>query len=193
MYGRLPKGRGARSDGADTNAQVAPVRQLTPTAKTVIVYFSRSGNTESQAQLAADYLHADRYELVVAQPYPADYQASVARATREREDQNWPEIDIGDLRDIIQNDLLLLGHPIWAMTPANPMHQFLKQFGNQLAGKRLASFSTNAGYGAGDTQQVLARLTPATTTILPNYSVHDVNLEQTTSDFKRWLVQTKES
>ncbi|MCH5464798.1 flavodoxin family protein [Levilactobacillus tujiorum] len=193
MTKRLPKGRGARSDGQDTNREQQPSRQLTTTAKTLIIYFSRSGNTEAQAELAQRYLQADLYELVVARPYPSDYQASVTRATAERERQVWPSLRVTDLPDLSQYDLILLGHPIWAMTPANPMRQFLIQFGNQLAGKRVASFSTNAGYGSGDTQQVLERLTPGSTTILPNYSIHDVELEHTTSDFKRWLTQTKES
>jgi len=191
MTNRLPKGRGAQSDGADTNASRQPVRQVTPGATTLIVYFSRSGNTEAQARTAAQYLGADSYELVVAHPYPVDYRASVDRATRERENREWPALLTADLPDLSQYQLILLGHPIWAMTPANPMRQFLEQFGNQLAGKRLASFATNAGYGAGDTQQVLARLTPASTVVLPNYSIQDVHLERTVSAFKRWLDQTK--
>ncbi|WP_407888874.1 flavodoxin family protein [Levilactobacillus sp. N40-8-2] len=193
MTKHLPKGQGAPSDGRDTNRDGQPIRHLTETAKTLIVYFSRSGNTESQAQLAQQFLRADSYELTVAQPYPSDYRASVDRATREREAQDWPELCMTDFPNLNQYNLILLGHPIWAMTPANPMRQFLIQFGDQLGHKRVASFSTNAGYGSGDTQQVLAQLTPAGTVILPNYSVHDVHLEQTTSDFQRWLTQTKES
>lgn len=189
---QLPKGRGARSDGADTNQLVAPVRQLTPDAETLIIYFSRSGNTEAQAQLAQRYLAADSYELVVRDPYPTDYQASVDRATQEREGRDWPALVTADFPDLAQYKLVLLGHPIWAMTPANPMQQFLRQFGSQLAGKRLASFSTNAGYGAGNTQQVLETLTPASTAVLPNYTIHDTQLEHTTSEFERWLDHVKE-
>lgn len=189
---QLPKGRGARSDGADTNQTVAPVRQLTSNAKALIIYFSRSGNTEAQAQLAQRYLAADRYELVVQHPYPADYQASVDRATREREGRDWPALATADFPDLAQYKLILLGHPIWAMTPANPMQQFLRQFGSQLAGKRLASFSTNAGYGAGNTQQVLETLTSASTAVLPNYTIHDTQLEHMTNAFERWLDHVKE-
>ncbi|ETY74001.1 flavodoxin family protein [Lactiplantibacillus fabifermentans] len=188
----LPKGRGARSDGADTNQNQMPVRRLTPAATTLVIYFSRSGNTEAQAQLAAQTLGADEYELVVQNPYPANYAASVSRATAEREAATWPELRLTDLPDLRQYQLILLGHPIWAMTPANPMRRFLQVAGSQLANKAVASFSTNAGYGAGDTQTVLQRLTPNSTQILPNYTIHDINLENTTGAFKHWLQQTKE-
>lgn len=187
---KLPKGRGAQSDGADTNALTAPTRQLSGATQTLIIYFSRSGNTELQARLAQRLTAADIYELVAAQPYPANYQASVARATQEREAENWPALVAADLPDLTPYHTILLGHPIWAMTPANPMRQFLETFGDQLAGKRIASFSTNAGYGAGDTQQVLHQLTPALTVVLPNYTVHDGQLEKTTDVFERWVLRT---
>jgi len=185
----IPKGRDAYSDGADTNANIEPFKKITENGKTLIIYFSRSGNTEFQAKFAQNILGADCYELVVESPYPSDYQASVIRATDEREHLNWPELVLNDLPDLEQYDLILLGHPIWAMTPANPMRQFLVTEGSRLAGKTIASFSTNAGYGAGDTQDILSQLLPATTTILSNYTVHDIFLERTTVNFKNWLQQ----
>ena len=50
-FAQLPKGRGAQSDGADTNLAQAPVRQLTSQASTLIIYFSRSGNTEAHSKV----------------------------------------------------------------------------------------------------------------------------------------------
>ncbi|NVY96378.1 flavodoxin family protein [Lactobacillus sp. DCY120] len=58
---RLSKGRGAQSDGSDTNAQQPATRRLTSTAQILIIYFSRTGNTEWQAQKAQKRLMADSY------------------------------------------------------------------------------------------------------------------------------------
>jgi menaquinone-dependent protoporphyrinogen IX oxidase len=184
---KLSKGRGAVSDGADTNSQTAPNRQLTASAEIIVLYFSRSGNTEVQAQYAQTVLGADIYELVVAQPYPANYSRTVERATAERESQVWPKLLATDLPELQQYTTILLGHPIWAMTIANPVRQFLLKYADQLAGKRVASFSTNAGYGAGDTQQILRQILPVSTQILTNYTVHDIDLERQRPQFKKWL------
>ncbi len=64
MNTQLPKGRGAISDGKDTNLNEAPTRFITKNAKTLVIYFSRSGNTEYQAKIAQKVLHADSYELI---------------------------------------------------------------------------------------------------------------------------------
>ncbi|BDZ31569.1 flavodoxin [Lactiplantibacillus brownii] len=183
-------GRGAVSDGQDTNTSQARTRVLSPTATTLIIYFSRSGNTEKQVRFAQTQLTTDVYELGVQHPYPASYTASVARATAEREAQQWPALS-DDSPDLSQYQLILLAHPIWAMTLANPMRAFLVLAGDQLAGKQIASFSTNAGYGSGETQRVLQLLTPSDTEVLPNYSVQDTQANGDRKAFSRWLRQVR--
>ncbi|WEV40116.1 flavodoxin [Lactobacillus sp. ESL0681] len=184
-------GRGAISDGCDTNALVAPTRKLSSNATTIIIYFSRSGNTERQAQVAAEYLAADLYELVACEPYPANYRASVDRATREREAQAWPALKSADIPNLMQYQTVLLAHPVWAMTLANPMRSFLEQFGKQLAGKTIADFSTNAGYGAGETQTVITKLIPHLR-LLPNYTIEDRKAVANRIEFEDWLKQIQE-
>lgn len=44
-------GRGATSDGNDTNANEEATRILTEEATSIIIYFSRSGNTENLARM----------------------------------------------------------------------------------------------------------------------------------------------
>lgn len=183
------KGRGAVSDGFDTNRSEQPERKIRRDAKTLIIYFSRSGNTEQQAKTAQTELSADIYELVVDPPYPATYSEAVSRATKERESKNWPQLILDDLPNLSQYSLVLLGHPIWAMTIANPMRQFLEQYAIELSQKKVASFSTNAGYGSGETQRLLQKLLPTTTEVLSNYTVEDINLEQTQKQFISWLTK----
>lgn len=184
------KGRGAVSDGADTNAKVAPARQLSHDAKTLIIYFSRGGNTEEQALHASSVIDADVYELVAAHPYTANYLAAVQLATEERVAGAWPTLEMNDFPNLLQYDTVLLGHPIWAMTIANPMRSFLESSGDLLTDKRVASFSTNAGYGAGETQSVLHHLLPDAT-ILENYTVEDRLKDATVAKFDRWLTKTQ--
>ncbi|RBP98165.1 flavodoxin [Bifidobacterium aemilianum] len=181
-------GRGARSDGQDTNALAGPVRSLGTGSKTLVVYFSRSGNTEEQALFASEVLSSDIYELVVSQPYPADYDMTVDRAVAEQAGRAWPQLEADDMPDIASYQLILLGHPIWNMTPANPMRSFMKEYGGRLAGKAVASFSTHAGYGSGDTQKMLKSLLPPTSVLLDNFSVEDRLAEVGRDEFRRWLL-----
>ena len=178
-------GRGVISDGADTNAEEEPMLELTDTADSIVIYFSRSGHTEDLAKQIQNWTDADILELQVKQPYPADYEESVKRATMEIESGNYPELAT-DIPDLSQYKTILLGHPIWGMSPANPIGRFLADNQNELVGKDIASFSTNAGYGAGNTVELIKKLSPEST-ILENYTVEDRLAEDNQSSVQEWL------
>ncbi|MFC6322413.1 flavodoxin family protein [Companilactobacillus baiquanensis] len=186
----LTTGRGAVSDGMDTNANEKLTKLLNNATKTLIIYFSRSGNTEKQAKIAQGFLNADIFELSVKNSYPSNYTQTVNRSTDERESQVWPELQ-SKIPNLNKYDTILLGHPIWAMTIANPMREFLEEYGELLANKKVASFSTNAGYGSGETQRVISELTPNSTKILNNYSVQDIHARKDQVNFINWLEEIK--
>lgn len=76
-------GRGAKSDGKDTNSAEEATKIITNESEELIVYFSRSGNTENLAHLVHRETNADSLELSIKDPYPADYEETVERADQE--------------------------------------------------------------------------------------------------------------
>jgi len=178
-------GRGAISDGADTNADEEPVRILTEDASSIIIYFSRGGNTENVAQQIESFTGADVLELQVENPYPSDYEETVDRADKERESGNFPALAT-QIPDLGQYDMVFLGHPIWSMTIANPIARFLEDNKEELSGKSIAAFSTNAGYGYGSSVDRISELSP-NSTILENYTVEDEDAMNSQDDVEAWL------
>lgn len=55
-------------------------------------------------------------------------------------------------------DLVLLGHPIWAMTLPPVMRMFLST--HDLSGETIAPFCTHKSYGRGKSTTVLAQMAP---------------------------------
>ncbi|KRN28698.1 flavodoxin [Lactobacillus selangorensis] len=142
-------GYGTPSDGNDTNSQNKPTRKLTKDAKSIIIYFSRSGSTELLASKIAKQTDADILEIVVKNPYSGNYKKTLARANSERESANYPELDM-NVPDLSQYKTVYLGYPIWAMTLSHPMTEFLTDYGSRLSNKKIAPFMTEGGYGQGD-------------------------------------------
>src|SRR3546814_19131059 len=64
-------------------AQPAPTA-IIGNAKTLVAYFTRSGNTKVIAGTIQRALGADLFEIRPAQPYPAAYEANVATRSEER-------------------------------------------------------------------------------------------------------------
>ncbi|RYF52647.1 MAG: flavodoxin, partial [Comamonadaceae bacterium] len=53
--------------------------------RTLVAYYSRTGNTRVIAGLIERALGADLFEIRTAEPYPADYLATVEQARKERD------------------------------------------------------------------------------------------------------------
>ena len=82
------------------------------TGKTLVVYYSWSGNTRAMAQAIAKELQADIYEIKPIKPYPESYRATVNQARDELQRGFRPEIEKNVL-DLSQYSTIVLGSPNW--------------------------------------------------------------------------------
>ncbi|MFC6177222.1 flavodoxin family protein [Companilactobacillus huachuanensis] len=150
-------GAGTTSDGKDTNSSNQPTRKITDAAESIIIYFSRSGSTELLASKIEKETNADVLEITVKDSYPSNYPKTLDRANYERDNQDYPELNM-ELPNLEQYKTVYLGYPIWAMTLSHPMHSFLNAYGSQLSNKRIAPFMSEGGYGQGDSVQVVKEI-----------------------------------
>jgi len=178
-------GRGAQSDGADTNAQEEPTRIISNGASSIIIYFSRSGNTQNLARMIYNKVGGDMLELTVTNRYPSDYSQAVERANDERDNQEYPEIDT-DVPNLSQYDTVYLGYQTWSMTLSNPMISFLMEYGSNFSDKTIYPFSTNAGYGEGDSIKRIEELTPDSNVAI-SFSIQDEDLLDNQEQVTDWL------
>lgn len=82
--------------------------------KTLVVYFSWSGNTEEMASYIAEQTDGDLYEIEPKVAYPADYNETGDIAKVERDENARPEI--ANLPASIEEyDTILVGYPIWCI------------------------------------------------------------------------------
>jgi len=126
-------------------------------SRTLVAYFSRSGNTRVIAGLIHRQLGTDLFEIRPAAAYPEDYLATVEQARQERDRGDEPGLE-RRVPDIAAYDTVFLGFPIWGETAPPVIRSFLST--HDLAGKTLISFITHGGYGLGSSQSVIASHAP---------------------------------
>lgn len=115
----------------------------------LVVYCSRSGNTEQVAEQIRTTLRCDILEVEPATPYEQDYQAMLARAQEEIaaiRAGSYPQIKTS-VEDFDAYDVVLVGYPIWYGSMATPMQSFLHEHAAKLRGKRIALFATSGSSG----------------------------------------------
>ncbi|GEO57161.1 flavodoxin family protein [Companilactobacillus bobalius] len=149
-------GRYTPSDGSDTQSG-GTVKKLTQDAKSIVIYWSRSGSTELLASKIASITNSDILQITLKEPYPADYLKTRSRANFERENNIPPELNM-ELPKLDQYHTVFLGYQTWAMTLSQPMKAFLLKYGSKLSGKVIAPFETQGGFGRGDSIDIMERI-----------------------------------
>lgn len=142
----------------DTPADTVP--EQPQTGKTLVVYFSASGNTARVAKDIADAVGADLFEIVPAEPYTSDdlnYNNSSSRVSREHDNETLRNVELSaaEVENWDTYDTVFIGYPIWWGIAAWPVSSFVTA--NDFAGKTVIPFATSASSGIGDSGTLLAQ------------------------------------
>jgi len=162
-------GCGQASTGTDRREDTARASAVSRNRKVLIAYFSRAGenyyyggrrdlkigNTEVLATMIRKHIAADVYRIRAADPYPHDYEATVARNVREQNADARPQI-ANPLKSIDKYDVILLGSPIWNVRPPMIMSTFAESF--DFSGKTIHPFVTYAVSELGTTIETYRNL-----------------------------------
>ena len=122
--------------------------------KSIVVYYSMSGNTEQTARAAADALGAELLRIEPETAYPDRGLRKFLWGGRSAVMAETPALRPYDF-SAADYGLVLLGFPVWAGNLAPPLRTFLRDNGAALAGKRVAAFACQSGSGA---EKAFARL-----------------------------------
>ena len=127
--------------------------------KTLVVYYSASGNTERVAQEIAAAAGADLFEIVPTEPYTdddLDWTDDNSRVTREHEDESLRDVPLTttEVPNWDSYDTVFIGYPIWWGIAAWPVDGFVKA--NDFTGKTVIPFATSSSSGMGQSGSLLA-------------------------------------
>lgn len=125
--------------------------------KILIVYLTRTKNTKAVAEMIQDKVGGTLVNLKLQHPYPEDYAAIVAQVAKENETGFLPPLKT-KIENLSQYDLIFVGFPTWGMQLPPPIKTFLNE--NDLSGKTVIPFNTNAGYGIGSSFDTVKALCP---------------------------------
>ena len=115
-------------------------------SKMLIIYFTRTGNTEIFSDYIKELSNITSYKIVPTTPYPQDYNQMLTIAREEQSNGARPEIQ-NALTDISKYDNILLGYPIWYSHIPNIVITQLEKL--DFTNKNIYPFNTHGGSGVG--------------------------------------------
>ena len=131
------------------------------TGKTLVVYYSASGNTERVAKDIAEAAGADLFEIVPTEVYTSEdlnWTNSDSRVSREHDDESLRDVPLTttEVPDWDSYDTVFIGYPIWWGIAAWPVDTFVKN--NDFTGKTVIPFATSSSSGMGQSGTLLSEM-----------------------------------
>lgn len=149
------------AETAEPEASASTAEAAVPAAeggKTLVVYFSASGNTEEAAGYIAEATGGDLFSLEPVEPYTDDdlnWRDDDSRVVYEHDNENAREVAL--VADTLENwdeyDTVFIGYPIWWGIAAWPVNGFVKA--NDFTGKTVIPFCTSSSSGLGESGTLL--------------------------------------
>lgn len=153
---------GPRKASPTAAPTVQPTEETAPAAgKTLVVYFSASGNTEKAAGYIAQATNADVFVLEPVNAYTSadlNWRDGNSRVTYEHDNPEARNVALkaSTVENWAQYDTVFIGYPIWWGIAAWPVDSFVKA--NDFTGKTVIPFCTSSSSGLGDSGRLLAEM-----------------------------------
>lgn len=151
----------AETEAAETEAETSESDETSSDAsKTLVVYFSATGNTESAAEAIAKATDGDMFALIPETPYTAadlDWTDDSSRVSMEHSDpdQRVIALETATPANWDSYDTVFVGYPIWWGEAAYPVSTFVSE--NDFTDKTVIPFCTSASSDIGDSGNILAQ------------------------------------
>ena len=155
--------------------------------KSLVLFYSWSGNTRRIAQIIAEKTGADLRELQSETPYSQNYNAVLSQAKQEIQQKQYPALRPIDM-DWNAYDVVYLGTPNWWSSIAPPVSSFLHEV--MPTDKTIIPFCTHGGGGEGHIAHDM-RSCCIGCDVLPLLSIQGDGGKRAEAQVEQWLKHSK--
>ncbi len=128
---------------------------------TLIVYFSKSGNTKTIAEEIAKVTNAPLHEILTEKTYPKNYVMTILESRKEFKKDERPVLVDSPIENFDAYSRIIIGFPIWFFTCPMAVVSFLEKY--NFAGKNIYPFFTSGSSGGDKAAAKIRELCPGAT------------------------------
>lgn len=131
--------------------------------KSIILYYSRSGNTEKVAKQIQQDMDCQSIKIVPEKAY-GNYISSCLRVTGERSAKVTPAF-VTEIPDLTSYDVIFLGYPVWMQDVPAFVAEFVRRC--DVSGKTVIPFVTYGMTGVSWTRKTLDKVCEGANILMP--------------------------
>ncbi len=148
------------SSAASSTSSSASSEATEARGKTLVVYYSATGNTAAIAQAIVAQMGATSFAIQPAQPYTSadlEYDNPDSRVSKEHADAALQDVALAQETpdDWASYETVIIGYPIWWGEAAYPVASFARA--NDFTGKSVIPFCTSASSDIGNSAEKLSQ------------------------------------
>ena len=154
LLAALPFGASAADARADAGSAAESAK-----GKSIVVYFSASGNTKAAAEKIAELTGSDLMEIVPEEKYTEadlNWHDGESRTSVEKDDESIRPAIKPDTKNLADYDTVFLGYPIWWGTAPKVLWNFVEK--HDFTGKTVLPFCTTHSSSEGESGRTLQKL-----------------------------------
>lgn len=179
---------------ASENNTSEPTDSSEPTnttgGKTLVVYYSASGNTERVAKDIAGAVGADLFEIEPEQPYTEDdlnWTNSDSRVSLEHDDESLRNVPLKttEVADWSSYDTVFIGYPNWWGDMPMILYSFFDEY--DFSEKTIIPFNTHGGSGFSSTINTITELEPSATVNQNGFTISRNDVQEAEPEILSWL------
>jgi len=141
------------------------------------------GDVERIAGMIQDNTEADLFQIIAADPYPADYDDTAERARQEMNENARPSLT-QSVESMDRYDVVYLGYPVWGGSFPLPVATFLESY--DFSGKTIVPFCTHEGFVSEDIWEQFEIMAPEAE-LLEGYAINLLNSRPSAESIMDWL------
>ena len=160
-----------------------PITFQLDSSKMLIIYFTRTGNTEKIANYINKVTNIEIFKIEPKTAYPSNYDETLSIARNEQSSNSRPEIN-NPLTDVSKYDIILLGYPLWYSHLPNIVMTQLELL--NLNNKIIYPFNTHGSSGIGSSVNDIKNIVSGAT-VNNGFAIQQKNVENSEDDVNEWL------
>ena len=176
------------NSGASGDDQAA---QQNTDVRSIVVYFSCTGNTKAVAEEVAAQTGSELHEIVPEEPYTEDdlnYNNDNCRANIEMNDPESRPAISNTIENFSEYDTIYIGYPIWWGSLPRIMNTFLDTY--DFSGKTIVPFCTSGSSSISQSVSVIREAEPEAQ-IKKGLQISSAGADDSSYEVRKWLEEIK--